>query len=440
MKMRARAWDPDRWRPFFFAIWGGQVFSLLGSQVVQFALVWWLTKTTESGTVLAMATIAAVLPGVVLGPFIGPLIDRWSRRRVMIVADASIALSTVLLAALFAFGVARPWHVYLIMFARSIGSAFHWPSMQASTTLMVPEKHYGRIAGLNQSLLGAANIVGPALGAFLIEILPMQGVLAVDVLTAALAVVPLLWIAIPQPKSPDTVAPSFFREMAEGFRLLLSWPGLLGVVVIAALLNFLFAPAGSLIPLLVIRHFGGGAFHLAGLKMATGFGIIFGGVILTAWGGFRRRMATALFGVVFLGVGALLLGLTPPSLFWLAIVAAAITGIMQPIANGSIMAALQASTSPDMQGRMFALLGSASGMMMPIGLLLAGPLSDRFGANVWFLIGGGAAILLGSIGFFIPAIMNLEAQGAGLAAAREAANGPPTDETQAMEARTPASR
>lgn len=390
---------------------------------MQFALVWWLTRTTGSGTVLAMATIAAILPGVLLGPFIGPLIDRWSRRRVMIVADSLIALSTALLALLFALGIAEVWHIYLIMFARSIGGAFHWPSMQASTTLMVPEEHYSRIAGLNQSLQGIANIVGPALGALLLEFLPMQGVLAVDVLTAAIAVVPLLLIAIPQPKAVATVRPSFVRDLSEGFRFLRSWPGLLGVVVIAAFLNFLLAPAGSLIPLLVTEHFDGGAFHLAGLQMATGFGIIFGGLLLTAWGGFKRRMATALFGVIFLGAGAFLLGLTPATLFALAILASAIIGIMQPIANGSIMAALQASTPPDMQGRLFSLVGSAAGFMMPLGLLIAGPLSDRFGANVWFLAGGIAAVLLGGLGFFFPAIMNLEEQGAALAAAREAQNG-----------------
>lgn len=422
--MTARPWRADRWRSLFFTIWGGQVFSLLGSRIVQFALIWWLTKSTGSGIVLTTATIAAILPGVLLGPFIGPLIDRWSRRYIMIVADSLIALSTALLALLFALGLAEVWHIYVIMFARSIGGAFHWPSMQASTTLMVPKQHYSRVAGLNQSLQGTANILGPAMGATLIEVLPMQGVLAVDVLTAAIAVIPLLLIAIPQPKAAPGTAPTFRKDLMEGFRFLASWPGLMGVVIIAALLNFLFAPAGSLIPLLVTKHFGGGAFHLAGLQMATGFGVIFGGLLLTAWGGFKRRMATALFGVIMLGVGAVVLGLTPASLFALAIFAAAITGIMQPIANGSLMAALQASTPPDMQGRLFSLVGSAAGMMMPLGLLIAGPLSDRFGANTWFLVGGAAAILLGAVAFFVPSIMTLEEQGAKLAAVREeAANG-----------------
>ncbi|MCK5247626.1 MFS transporter, partial [Candidatus Bipolaricaulota bacterium] len=315
----------------------------------------------------------------------------------------------------------------VIMFARSIGGAFHWPSMQASTTLMVPKQHYSRIAGLNQSLQGIASIIGPALGALLLELLPMQGVLMVDVVTAAIAVMPLLFIATPQPKNVRQTQPSFRQDMVEGFRFLISWPGLLGVVITASLLNFLFAPAGSLIPLLVTNHFEGGVVHLAGLQMATGIGIIGGGLLLTVWGGFKNRIATALFGIVFLGGGALLLGLTPPGLFALAIFATLISGIMQPIVNGSFMAALQASTPPDLQGRLFSLIGSASGAMMPLGLALAGPLSDRFGANTWFLIGGSAAILLGIIAFFIPAIMTLEEQGEKLTAARESENGTTPD-------------
>lgn len=423
--MSARTWKPESWKPLFFTIWGGQVFSLLGSRIVQFALVWWLTKTTGSGTVLATATMAAIIPGVVLGPFIGPLIDRWNRRAIMLIADSLIALATALLAVLFALEMAEIWHIYVIMFARSIGGSFHWPSMQASTTLMVPKQHYSRIAGLNQSLQGIASIIGPALGALLLELLPMQGVLMIDVVTAAIAVTPLLFIAIPQPKIVSQERPPFVRDMVEGFRFLISWPGLLGVVSIAALLNFLFAPAGSLIPLLVTNHFGGGAFHLAGLQMATGIGIIVGGLLLTVWGGFKNRIATALFGVIFLGAGALLLGLTPPTLFALALVATLISGIMQPIVNGSFMAALQASTPPDLQGRLFSLTGSATGAMMPLGLALAGPLSDRLGANTWFLIGGGACILLGVVALFIPSIMMLEAQGAKLTAARESVNGSP---------------
>jgi len=418
-------WQPEQWKKLFFVIWSGQVFSLLGSRLVQFALVWWLTLQTGSGMVLATATIAATIPQVIVGPFVGALVDRWSRRSVMIVADSLIALSTVLLAALFATNLVQIWHIYAIMFARSVGGAFHWPAMQASTTLMVPKEHYSRIAGLNQTLQGVANIVSPPLGALLLSLLPMQWVLSVDVVTAALAVMPLLAILIPRPAqtAAQDARPSILREMIDGYRFMISWRGLLMVCGIAAFLNFLFAPAMALMPLLVTNHFQGEAYHLASLQTATGFGFIAGGLLLTAWGGFKRRMATSMFGIILVGAASILLGLAPSTAFFLAVVASFLTGLMLPVANGSLMAALQGSVPPRLQGRVFTLLSSATGAMMPLGLAIAGPLSDVFGAGLWFVVGGIAAIVLGIAAFFVPAIMHLEDEGAALGTKRQDQDG-----------------
>ncbi len=157
----ARLWDFARWRSVFIAIWTGRAFSLFGSQLVQFALVWWLTQTTGSATVLAGATLVALLPQILVAPIAGALVDRWNRRWVMVFADGGIALATLGLALLFAFGIARVWHVYLALLVRSMGGAFHWPAMQAATAMMVPDRHLARIGGLNQSLFGLASIVCP---------------------------------------------------------------------------------------------------------------------------------------------------------------------------------------------------------------------------------------------------------------------------------------
>ena len=151
---------PARWAPRFFAIWTGQAFSLLGSMLVQFALVWWLTQTTGSATVLAMATLVAVLPGIVIGPFAGALVDRWNRRLIMIVADSLIALVTLGLIFLYATGRMEVWHVYVAMFLRAALGGFHWPAMQSSTSLMVPKEHLARVAGLNQTMINVTHIPG----------------------------------------------------------------------------------------------------------------------------------------------------------------------------------------------------------------------------------------------------------------------------------------
>ncbi len=138
------------WKLPFFTIWTGQAFSLLGSSIVQFALVWYLTQKTGSATVLATATLVGILPQIFIGPLVGVLIDRWNRRHMMIFADGMSALAVVVLAVLFWLGQAQVWHIYTLMFIRSVAGGFQWPAMQASTTLMVPKEHLSRIQGLNQ--------------------------------------------------------------------------------------------------------------------------------------------------------------------------------------------------------------------------------------------------------------------------------------------------
>ncbi|HEY76343.1 MAG TPA: MFS transporter [Thermoflexia bacterium] len=397
------------WAAPFFTIWGGQAASLLGSALVQFGLVWWLTQTTGSATVLATATLVAMLPAVFIGPLAGVLVDRWDRRIVMIVADGLIALATLGLAYLFAVGAAQVWHIYLIMFFRALGGGFHWPAMEASTSLMVPEEHLSRVAGLNQTLNGILNIVAPPVGALLLSVLPMQGILAIDVGTAVLAITPLFFIPIPQPeRRGEAGAFSLVKDLREGLQYVWGWPGLMGLLIMATVLNFLLTPAFSLMPILVTEHFGGEAIHLGWLDSAFGVGVVAGGLILSAWGGFRRRMVTSLTGIIGIGIGTLLIGLTPATAFWFALIGSIFVGLMQPIANGPLMAIIQARVEPEMQGRVFTLLRSVATAMSPLGMAIAGPVADWLGVRTWYWVGGAACVLMGVGAFFTPAILYLE--------------------------------
>ncbi|MGD1995136.1 MAG: MFS transporter [Anaerolineae bacterium] len=400
-----------QWQVPFFTIWAGQAFSLLGSSLVQFALVWWLTKTTGSATVLATASLVALLPGVFLSPFVGALVDRWSRRLLMILADGLIALAAAGMAYLFYIGAAHPWHIYVVMFIRSIGSGFHWPAMQASTSLMVPEEHLSRVAGLNQSLRGGVNIVGPPLGALLLSLLPLHGILAIDVGTAVLAIVPLFFVHIPQPERKPTAEarkPSLLGDVREGLRYVWDWPGLLAVGVMAMVINFLFNPAFSLVPILVTKHFGGEALELGWIESAWGIGVVLGGLVLGVWGGFRRRILTSMMGLIVTGLSILLLGMTPASAFWLGVGAIFLAGLMNPITNGPLFAVLQAVVDPGMQGRVLTLLQSASTAMSPLSLAIAGPVADLLGVRAWYVVGGVVCTLMGVGGCFVPAVVHLE--------------------------------
>ena len=189
----------EKWQVRFFTIWFGQAFSMLGSQLVGFAFVWYLTQKTGSATILTLGTLVSMLPNIIIGPIAGAFVDRWNRKWVMIIFDSITALFTLGLAILFFLDIAEIWHIFLIMFVRSTCGQFQWAAMTASTSLMVPKKHLSRVAGANQTLNGLMNIIAPALGAFLIQIMPTQGILMIDVSTAAIAVIPLLFFSIPQP-------------------------------------------------------------------------------------------------------------------------------------------------------------------------------------------------------------------------------------------------
>lgn len=403
----------NNWKPAFFIIWGGQAFSLLGSQLVQFALIWWLTKNTGSATVLATATLVGLLPQVVLGPLTGALVDRWNRRVIMIVADSIIALATIGLAVLFLSGQVEIWQVYLLMFIRSTAGGFHWPAMQASTSLMVPKEHLARIQGLNQMLQGGMTIFSAPLGALLLEVLPVQGILMIDVSTAILAILPLLFIQVPQPERIVNQEGRLERQgvwddLKEGFRYVWSWPALMIIVGMAMAINLLLTPASSLQPLLITEHFNGGALQLAWMESAWGVGIFLGGMLLSVWGGFRRRIITSLLGLIILGIAIFMIGITPSEAFILALGMSFVAGISLPIVNGPIHAVLQAVVEPDKQGRVFTLVSSLATAMTPLGLIIAGPVADAISVNFWFVIAGLLTLIMGCTGFFLPAVIHIE--------------------------------
>lgn len=415
-----------RWQVPFFAIWTGQAFSMIGSRLVQFALVWWLTRETGSGTILATATLVAVLPSIVLGPFAGALVDRWNRRRVMMVADGFVALVSAGLVYLFWSGSLAVWHIYVAMLARSLGEAFHWPAMQASTSLMVPEKHLARVAGINQTMQGALNIVGPPLGAIAISVLPLHSVMAIDVGTAAMAILPLLFVAIPQPRRasgegaggrPATV----WQDVLAGLRYARGWPGLVVVLAMCMIINFVVNPGFALMPLLITGHFGGGALELGWLESAWGVGMLSGGLLLSVWGGFKRRVYTALSAMIVGGIGTAVVGLAPSDGFPLALGGMFVAGAMNPLINGPLFAVLQSTVAPDMQGRIFTLVLSLASAMMPLSLAIAGPVADVVGVQPWYVFGGTVFALLGVGSFFVRPLVNIEENGRAFAAASSTA-------------------
>ncbi len=397
-----------KWATRFFTLWTGQALSLLGSQLVQFAIIWHLTKATNSATTLAIASMMGLLPQVLLSPFIGTWVDRGNRRLILMFADGTVALATLGLAVLFTFESVQIWHIYLVLFIRAVAGGFHQSAFGASVVLLVPKEQLARVQGFNQALYGGMSIISAPLGAFLLAILPMQGILAIDVSTALLAISIVFFIQIPQPQRGENASSTFWQDFTAGFRFIFAWRGLVILLCLVMVINFFYSATEPLTPLLITNHFNGDANKLGLWLSLFSVGTLMGGIILGVWGGFKRKVVTAQLGLILMGLSTGVIGLVSSNMFWAGLVANTMAGLLLPIINGSFGATLQSVVAPEMQGRVFAFIQSAAMLVSPIALIIAGPFADRFGIQLWFLIAGCSCVLMGVAGFFIPEVMGIE--------------------------------
>lgn len=403
------------WPGPFFALWGSQALAALTSEVLQFALIWWLTAAFDSATVVGIATMTALLPRALLGPFMGALVDRWSRRAVLLASHGVIIVSLLCLGYLFWVEATSLGAVYLIILVRACGKSFQMPAILASTALMVPEKHLPRIAGLNQMLQGLILVVSPALGAMLVHALTLPAIIAVDVSGALLAVAVLLFIALPNPRRgthagvPRAGWRLLWEDVRAGLRYVWEWHGAPEMLGISTAMNFLSTPAFMLTSMLVIQRFGGAEREFGIIGAAVGIGMVCGGIILSVWGGFRRPMQTSLVGIVGMALAILIAGLAPTSAFWLAVGSMAVGGFMTPVCMAPIQALVQKSVAPTMQGRVLSLLDSISTAIAPLSVAIAGPVFDSLGPQVWYIGAGVLALCIGLRGFTSRRVLNLGA-------------------------------
>ncbi|MEM7539848.1 MAG: MFS transporter [Chloroflexota bacterium] len=404
----------ERWAVTYFSMWTGQTLSMIGSSVARFAIIWWITEQTGSAVTLTTLALFAFIPQIFVGPIAGALVDRWSRKGVMAVSDSLSALAAAVLAYLFWIDGLAIWHIYIITFVSALGGTFHAAAMMASTSLMVPENHLARVQGINQAVQGLLIVAGPPLGALALAFMPLHFIMGIDVVTAIFAVAPLLFIRIPQPSvlqsaSGDTVPKSsVMQDVRSGVAYIWQWTGLLFIILFGVILNFIINPVMTLLPILVTEHFNGGAPQLAWIEAAFGVGLLGGGILLGVWGGFQKKTLMLPIGLIGMALGGFAIGFAPSSAFWMACGGMLIFGTVNSLLNGSLMALLQSIVEPEMQGRVFTVLGSSVQAAVPIGLLLAGPIVDAIGISAWFVIASVVMLAIGLIVPLVPQVMNLE--------------------------------
>lgn len=393
------------WKRVFGIIWTGQLISTLSSGVVGYAVVFWLSIETKSAEVLAFATIAALLPQLLIGPFTGVFIDRWDRRRIMITADIFIAVCSFIMGILFLKGDVKISFIYLLLVLRSLGSAFHVPAMQASVPLLAPKSELMRISGINQVIQSLSNIAGPALAALMISVLNMTWVLMCDVIGALIATFTLFLVHIPNPpRKADAPQPHMFREIKEGLHEIYVRPGLFWLFIIIVMTHFFIMPIAALFPLMTINHFHGGTYQMSIVEVAWGLGMLAGGTLLGLKKFKFSEVAVINYMYIVMGLVFVFSGFLPEQGFWFFAGLTLIGGISVSIYSASFMVVMQKTIDPAVMGRVFSIYGSITLLPSIFGLLQTGFIADAIGVPNAFIISGTAVTLLGIVSFFIPAI------------------------------------
>ena len=399
----------DNWKRVFAIIWTGQFLSILTSSIVNFAIVLWLSLETGSAEVLAFATMAALLPQSVLGLFTGIFIDRWKRKRVMIMADSFIAFCTLILAVLFYFDLAKISHIYVLLALRSVGSAFHMPAMQASVPLLAPKSELMRIAGINQVIQSVCNIAGPALAGLFITMMKMTNILLLDVAGAAFACLSLCFVFIPDPSHEERNSElHLWREAKEAIMEVRNQYGLSWLFLLSILATFVIMPVSVLFPLMTLNHFAGNAFQVSLVEVSWGGGALLAGALL-GLKKYRWNEILLINGMyIALGLTFLFSGLLPVSGFiWFAVLTA-LGGGCGSLYFATFTTVIQSRIDPGVMGRVFSFYMSFSMLPSMIGLLSTGFLADSIGLGNTFIISGGFLCLIGIISFFIPSLISLK--------------------------------
>ena len=399
----------DNWKRVFAIIWTGQFLSILTSSIVNFAIVLWLSLETGSAEVLAFATMAALLPQSVLGLFTGIFIDRWKRKRVMIMADSFIAFCTLILAVLFYFDLAKISHIYVLLALRSVGSAFHMPAMQASVPLLAPKSELMRIAGINQVIQSVCNIAGPALAGLFITMMKMTNILLLDVAGAAFACLSLCFVFIPDPSHEERNSElHLWREAKEAIMEVRNQYGLSWLFLLSILATFVIMPVSVLFPLMTLNHFAGNAFQVSLVEVSWGGGALLAGALL-GLKKYRWNEILLINGMyIALGLTFLFSGLLPVSGFiWFAVLTA-LGGVCGSLYFATFTTVIQSRIDPGVMGRVFSFYMSFSMLPSMIGLLSTGFLADSIGLGNTFIISGGFLCLIGILSFFIPSLISLK--------------------------------
>ena len=383
------------WKKSFLIIYMGQAFSLLSSSAVQFSIIWWITVHTGSAIALTIASVVGLLPQSIIGPFAGVWIDRYNRKKIMILADCAVAISSLILGVSFFFDTPSLLLIYVTLFTRALGETFHKPAMQAAIPQLVPKSELTKAGGWGQMITSACSMAGPMLGASLMSITTLQYIMLVDIMGAALAVLTLSSVRIKAHKVNSPGRLNVVEDMKQGIHAIKTNKVLIRVSITVLLLTVVFVPLGTLLPLMVKEYFQGTAWHSGIVQTLFSTGMLLAAMVVGITGGLKKQFLMISLSVFSLGICSLIGGLIPASAFWLFCIVVFIMGMTGMCSQIPYTAYIQRTIPQENLGKVISLITSIMSFAAPIGMFIAGPVSAIIGVSNWMICAGVLMLLVG---------------------------------------------
>ncbi|MDR1928151.1 MAG: MFS transporter [Oscillospiraceae bacterium] len=389
---------------------GGQFASMFGSMLVQYAITWHITLETQSGIWMTLFTCAGLLPMVIISPFAGVWADRYNRKYLVNIADAAIAIATLILAVLFFMGYENLWLMLIVVIVRGLGQGVQTPAVSALIPQIVPQEHLTRFNGIQSTMQSLTMFAPPMLAGVLLTFLPIAYIFFIDVITAAIGIsVVFFCVHVPplERKQSGTGIKAYFDELKEGLRYIggIGWLKIL--LAYTAFFSVCMTPAAMLTPLQTARTFGNDVWRLTAIELGFSIGMMLGGAAISVWGGFKNKVHTMILSCFAFGVATFLFGVVPN--FWVYLGVMLLCGMSVPFFNTPTQTIMQSKLDPAVMGRVFSVLMMINGLAMPMGMALFGPLGDVVRIESLLIVTG--ALLFAS-GFALVASKTLKAAGA----------------------------
>lgn len=381
----------DNWKRKTAKFLIAQTISLFGSSLVQYAIIWYITLITASGSIMTIATICGYVPQMIISMFAGVWLDRHSRKKLIIAADSLIACSTGLIAILFLMGYQEIWLLFILLIIRSMGTGVQTPAVNAFLPQIVPKDNLMKVNGINSMLSSITIFLSPAVSGLLLTITSIELTFFIDVITAFIGVGITLTISEIKKEEEKKIQRNMLQDIKEGMHYLQNHKPIKQQLIYIMIVAILISPAAFLTPLLVSRAFGQEVWKLTVSQMVFSFGAIAGGALISIWGGFQNRRDTIIAATIFYGMMMIGIGIAP--IYGVYLLFNGLIGISMPCYNAPVQVFFQENVEEEMQGRVFGMLQIANACALPFGTVLFGPLADIISVQTILILTGIVVVL-----------------------------------------------